>query len=157
MEFNYVLGRYYCNNGQTKVLGGFNKLQDAKDYSDIKETLFMGNGFFFIDSPEGIFVKGYEEYRSNCNKEKWYTQQDIKNDVIPFIRFNYRKQDDEVVSISELLSHNDYIKFSTGSVFKEMEKSSVKEKLANNKAYIESGNNSSPKEVKEKAQPEAEL
>lgn len=148
VEFKYVLGWYSLKTRQVKALGGFKSLAMAKDYSDMVDALFW-NGFCFVDSPEGVYVKGYEDYRGS--NMKWFSPEEVKNDKVKLI--TYKGYDEEIVRIDEYLPYDDYIKFTKGNVFNETvthsagSKESVLDKLSNNRKSLEASIGTMAKDV----------
>lgn len=116
MDFEYVTGWYSKKTGQVKPLGGFPSLKAAKEFSETVDTLFWGNGFFFIDSPEGIHIKGEEKFWGN--KRKWYSPEEVKSDEVKLWQIK-KNGDEEIVRFDSYLPYDDYKKFTQGNVFKE--------------------------------------
>ena len=112
MEFNYVVGWYSRKTMQVKPLGGFLDIKSAKEFSDFKDTLFWGEGFLCIDSPEGIYINGYEKY-SDVHP-KWFTPEEVsKKDIRVF-----SSSKDKNMLLDEFLPYDDYKKFTgNGKLF----------------------------------------
>lgn len=137
MDFEYVSGWYSQKTKQVKPLGGFTSVKLAKEFTDSVDTLFWGNGFLFVDSPEGVHIKGME----NVNKTKWYSPEEVKNDAVKL--FLLKNNHDYIVPLYSFLPYDDYIKFTQGQdgVFKEQAQQSVKHKLSVNKGLVDSKEN----------------
>lgn len=74
-EYKYVLYWYSKENSQVEILSGFNKLDDAKHYADMRNKIFSRKGCFFISSPssaEGIYIKGYKYKYLHLGRKKWF-------------------------------------------------------------------------------------
>lgn len=150
MEFDYVVGWYSKKAGSVKPLGGFENVKAAKEFSEGVDSLFWGNGFFFIDSPEGTYIKGYEDFMGN--KKKWFSPEEVKSDKVFLLRIE--NGDDAIIRIDNYLPYDDYKKFTitNSSVFKALEQNernrvtassidsrdSVLSKLSDNKKAAES-------------------
>lgn len=105
MKFDYVVGWYSRKENQMKPLGGFLNIKSAKAYADMKDTLFFGEGFLYIDSPEGKYINGYEKYSDN--RPKWFTPEEIKTKQIRV----FSSQEDRNVLLDEFLPYEEYKRF----------------------------------------------
>lgn len=112
MEFNYVVG-WYSRKGMTP-LGGFLDIKSAKAFADMTDTLFFGEGFLYIDSPEGKYINGYEKYSDVT--PKWFTPEEVnKKDIRVYV---YSCHKDRNVLLDDFLPYDDYKRFTeTGNLF----------------------------------------
>lgn len=126
MEFDYVVGWYSRTAEKVKPLGGFSDIEAAKEFSDIVDALFLGEGFLYIEAPEGKYINGYEKYSDY--KSKWFTPEEVntKNVLV------YSAGRCGNMRLDEFLPYDDYKKFT------ERRKSSVMSKLIQNKSAIDS-------------------
>ncbi|MCM1427835.1 MAG: hypothetical protein NC118_14640 [Eubacterium sp.] len=140
MEFDYVVGWYSRKKEKVKPLGGFLDIKAAKEFSNMVDTLLLGDGFFCIETPEGKYINGYEKYSDH--KSKWFTPEEVykKDILIHSSRENRNMRLDEF-----LLSYDDYKKFKSQDIFSQdvfrpWDRTSISEKLSNNKKVIDSKN-----------------
>ena len=159
MEFNYIVGWYSQKTMQVKPLGGFLDIKSAKEFSYYKDTVFWGEGFLCIDSPEGIYINGYENYSDVTSK--WFAPEEVSKKDIRV----YSSSKDKNMRLDEFLPYDDYKKFmGNGNLFqttKQVEttgdavnRESVIKKLSDNKQILDAKaaeqKDSSQKEKSEK-------
>lgn len=137
MEFDYVVGWYSRKENQMKPLGGFMNIKSAKAYADMKDTVFFGEGFLYINSPEGKYINGYEKYSDN--RPKWFSPEEVNNKSIRV----YSSHEDRNVLLDDFMPYEDYKRF------KENGKSSVLEKLSENRQKVDSANTYNEHQPKE--------
>lgn len=126
MEFDYVVGWYSRKAKKVKPLGGFLDIEVAKEFSNMVDGLFLGEGFLYIETPEGKYINGYEKYSDY--KPKWFTPEEVNTkDVLVYSASRYGN-----MRLDEFLPYDDYKKFT------EHRKSSVMSKLVQNKSAIDS-------------------
>ena len=137
MEFEYIVGRYYENSRSFKALGGFPTLKAAQSYVEMSECDFLSNGFLFVSTPEGIYIHG--EQNETSSHLGWFSPEEVKQDKV----FIYSARADTNISIDSYMPYDVYKIIQQGNVFSvtplEAGRTSILEKLENNKSQIKDG------------------
>lgn len=70
MEFNFVVGKHSMSTGKEKPIAGFLNLEEAKNYTTVKNLDYLYNGYMYIDTEEGRYILGEETKEI---RDKWYS------------------------------------------------------------------------------------
>ncbi|MBD5631773.1 MAG: hypothetical protein HDP34_00885 [Clostridia bacterium] len=141
MEFEYIAGRYYENSRSFKAIGGFPTLKAAQSYVEMIEYDFLVSsyGFLFVSTPEGIYIHG--EQNETSNHFVWFSPEEVKQDKV----FLHSARADTNICIDGYMPYDVYKKIQQGNVFSvaplEAGRTSILEKLENNKSQIKDGTN----------------
>ena len=139
IEFEYIAGRYFENSRSFKAMGGFPSLKAAQSYVEMSEGDFLSNGFLFVSTPEGIYIQG--EQNELSSHLVWFSPEEVKQDNV----FIYSARADTNICIDGYMPYDVYRKIQLGNVFSvvtlEAGRTSILEKLENNKSQIKDGTN----------------
>lgn len=137
MEFEYIAGRYFENSRNFKVLGGFPTLKAAQSYVEMSELNFLSDGFLFVSTPEGIYIRA--EQNKASNQLICASPEEVNQDKV----FIYSARTDTNIRIDAYMPYDMYKKIQQGNVFTvstlEAGKTSILAKLENNKSQIKDG------------------
>ena len=138
MEFDHVVGWYSQKKGM-KPLGGFLDIKSAKYFAEMKDSLFFGEGFFYIDSPEGTYINGYEKYSDHT--PEWFAPKEAIEKQIKV----YSNNRDRNILLDDFLHFEEYKRFKeTGNLSQEQKqttRNSIIDKLTHNTMIINSAEN----------------
>lgn len=107
MEFDFIVSRYRKNYKQAQraehiyALAGFNSLEEAQRYVEYRTLDFFSSGFFFIASPQGKHIHGYD----SKGHVMWYPPDKIEKAIV----FDARK--DAYIDIGSFMPVWDWYDF----------------------------------------------